>query len=892
MSKSPRRAVQAGMWLTLGHGRSRTGQLHRQERPHFPRVCSARFMFAVAFLFLAVMPDVTVATESGCRSPVQICPRRVTGGFPLIDKGQVARIVVDAQADVAVLAAAQAFSGDLASVAGARPTAVLATPDAGASLVLVGVIGQSSLIDRLAKEGRISVEDLAGRWEAFRQIVVDKPFPGVDRALVIVGSDRRGAIFGTYDLSEKAGVSPWAWWADVPVVRKRDLYLTAGQHEDAPKVKYRGFFINDEEPAFGTWARNKFGGVNAKVYAHVFDLLLRLKGNYLWPAMWGKAFAADDPESQALADARGVVMGTSHHEPMMRAQSEWHRNKDGGVTGGAWDYQTNAAKLRTFWKGGIERMMSKPGGGGYDSLITVGMRGDGDEPMGEGTAVDLLERIVNDQRRIITDVTGKPAARTPQVWALYKEVQDYYDKGMRVPDDVTLLFSDDNWGQIRRLPGRNAARPGGYGVYYHFDYVGGPRSYKWVNTVQIEKVWQQMDLAYRRDVRDLWIVNVGDIKPMELPLDFFLKMAWNPGAMTPDRLTSFTKEWAGRVFGTSNAKAISGILNEYARLSARRKPEFVDAESFPLGGFTRQALFGGEFGAVVGEWDALANHVSAVRSTLAPAQLDAFFQLVEHPVEAVATHYRLYYAVAWNRTLASANDARANLFADRAETAFQQAAKLRDVYHRIADGKWNGIMLQTHFGYTSWSDPKTDVMPEVKRVTNHQSGQITVKFRSYAVSKRNEQVVEAGRFSRSVEKDGLGWRPIANLATAAGAIGTFPQGQPPTSVADDVRVEYTLSLPKQGDAILRLHMIPTLNTDSGEGLRIAVSIDDRPFQMLAMNLKPDGLDWKRAVENNGFALDAYFPNLKSGHHSVKIWRIDGNVLVENLGLFNSESAPP
>src|SRR5690606_22105500 len=246
-------------------------------------------------------------------------------------------------------------------------------------------------------------------------------------------------------------------------------------------------------------------------------------------------------------------------------------------------YLSNEAGLREFWRGGIERMMSKGDGRGYESLVTLGMRGDGDESMEGASAADaraLLERIVADQRDIIAAVTGKPPQETPQVWALYKEVQDYYDQGMQVPDDVTLLFADDNWGQIRRLPAAADGRSGGYGVYYHFDYVGGPRNYKWLNTTQIEKTWQQMDLAYQRHARTLWMVNVGDIKPMEFPLSFFMDHAWQPQALGLDELQRYPAQWATEVFGQRDAEAIGGLLTGYSQLAARRKPELIDANSF------------------------------------------------------------------------------------------------------------------------------------------------------------------------------------------------------------------------------------------------------------------------------------------------------------------------
>ena len=460
-----------------------------------PRVVRNLRVFLGLTMWICAHPVAFPA--QACSAPVEVCPYGVRESLALIQNHRPADILLDASADPAVHHVADSFAADLQRVSGRLPNRIAEPAQAHGDVVIIGVLGQSPVIDDLVAKGKIQVDGIAGQWEAYRQIVIDHPFANVRRALAIVGSDRRGAVYGVYDLSEKMGVSPWYWFADVPVRRQANVFITAGSRRDQPKVKYRGFFINDEDPSFNTWAKQHFGGINARMYEHVFELELRLKGNYLWPAMWApKAFNDDDPQNMVLADAMGIVMGTSHQEPMTRAQDEWHRHTDQGITGGRWDYTTNAGNLRTFWRGGIERMMSKGAGQAYDTLVTVGMRGDGDEPMTEGTATQLLETIVADQRRIISDVTGKPADQTPQMWALYKEVQDYYDHGMKVPDDVTLLFADDNWGQIRRLPAADSARRGGYGVYYHFDYVGAPRNYKWINTNQIEKTWQQMDLAY------------------------------------------------------------------------------------------------------------------------------------------------------------------------------------------------------------------------------------------------------------------------------------------------------------------------------------------------------------------------------------------------------------
>ncbi|MDX5986238.1 MAG: glycosyl hydrolase 115 family protein [Pseudomonadota bacterium] len=828
------------------------------------------------------------------------------GAFPLVTNGYPAAVLVDSQADSAVLHAARSFAADLERVSGNRARLI----DGGAddlrgAVVVIGVLGHSILIDALAAAGKIDITDLQGEWEAFRQIVVDNPFPGVPRALVVVGSDRRGAVFGTYDLSERIGVSPWHWFADVPVRRQPEVHIPAGSQRDQPRVRYRGFFINDEAPCLSGWAEKKFGGVNAAMYAHVFELLLRMKGNYLWPAMWSpRAFAADDPQNMVLADAMGVVIGNSHHEPMLRAHDEWHRNPDQGVTGGPWDYTKNTANLRSFWRGGIERMMSKGDGKGYESVVTVGMRGDGDEAMAEGTAVPLLERIVRDQRSIIANVTGRPASETPQVWALYKEVQDYYDHGMQVPDDVILLFADDNWGQIRRLPGPAAQpRRGGYGVYYHFDYVGAPRNYKWINTNQIEKVWQQMDLAYRRDARSMWIVNVGDIKPMEYPLSFFLAMAWNPEAMTSDALAAYPQAWAEATFGAEHASAIGEMITAYSKYAARRKPELIDQDSFPLGGITPERLDGGEFGAMVAEWEVLEARMLDTRAKLRPEQLDAYYQLLEFPVAAMANLYRLYYGAAWNTLLASRNDARANYFADQVERAFRRDGELTEHYHSINGGKWDGMMAQVHMSYVIWNDPTRQNMPSITRVGGDTPSEQRSPRPTFVDSRPTPDgilAIEALAFSRARHASDLRWTKIPHLGRTEGAVIALPQGRPATVPDDGVRLEYDVTVTKAGSGLLTLYLAPTLDTiGKTGGVRIGVSIDEGAVQTLQAQLEATGgtqdtpgkKRWAKAVCDNAVQLSSELGHLAAGRHTIKIWRVDDNVVLEKLVL-STETLPP
>jgi hypothetical protein len=518
---------------------------------------------------------------------------------------------------------------------------------------------------------------------------------------VIAGSDKRGTIYGIYDLSREIGVSPWYWWADVPVRHAATVVVKAERLiVGEPKVKYRGIFINDEAPAFSGWSREKFGGINHHVYEHVFELILRLKGNYLWPAMWGNAFADDDSLNAKLADEYGVVMGTSHHEPMTRAQQEWHRYGQG-----PWNYEQNDSTLRAFWRAGIARM------GTRENIVTIGMRGDGDLPMTNGSNIALLERIVSDQRKIIADVTHKPASATPQLWALYKEVQDYYDNGMRVPDDVTLLFSDDNWGNIRRLPNANdRSRPGGFGVYYHFDYVGGPRNYKWINTNAIARVWEQMNRAYRSGADRIWIVNVGDLKPMEFPIQFFLDFAWDPDAIPAARLPAYTSAWASQQFGATRGAAIGELITRSLQFAERCKPELLDTATYNLYNYR-------EAERVVAAYDTLESQAEVVGRSLAPEYHDAYYELVLHPILAAANLNRLYLAAATNRRDAREGRAATNDLAARTRELFQRDADLSNYFNTtLANGKWSHMMDQTHIGYTYWQEPPRDVMPRVDEI--------------------------------------------------------------------------------------------------------------------------------------------------------------------------------
>ncbi len=632
------------------------------------------------------------------------------GAIRLSGNGVAAPIIIDSRDYPGVLRAAHDLQTDLERVARIRPV-IIDDQASGADVIIVGTLGRNRLIDKLVGRAKLDVAAIRGRWESYLIQVVAQPSPGVKRALVIVGSDKRGAIYGLYDVSEQIGVSPWYWWADVPVTHRDQLFVRAGRYlQREPAVKYRGIFINDEAPALTGWVREKFGNYNHQFYEKVFELLLRLKANYLWPAMWNNAFNDDDTLNAKLADEYGIVMGTSHHEPMLRAQQEWKRYGKG-----AWDYAANSEVLRRFWTEGIRRNRK------FESIVTLGMRGDGDLPMSAEANVALLEKIVADQRKILADDVNPDLAAVPQLWALYKEVQDYCEKGMRVPDDVTLLWCDDNWGNIRRLPtAEERKRSGGAGVYYHFDYVGGPRSYKWLNTVPVTKIWDQMNLAYRLGATRIWIVNVGDIKPMEFPTEFFLNFAWDPERWTAGNLTDYTRLWADREFGPEHADEIADIIARYTKYNGRRKPELLEPSTYSLVNYR-------EAETAVSDYQHLAQRAEKIYNSLPPERKDAFFQLLLYPVKACAVLNELYFTVGKNRLYAVQGRASTNDLAENALSLFREDEQLSRYYNQtLAGGKWNHLMDQTHIGYTFWNQPVRNALPAIQETQVPTEGEIGV----------------------------------------------------------------------------------------------------------------------------------------------------------------------
>ena len=705
--------------------------------------------------------------------------------FTLVEDGQPVSIVVSRTEDKAILRAADNLVLDFERVTGNKPA--LSDIPQSARVIIIGSL-DSPFVNQMIQCGKFDPSELKGCREKYMIQTIENPLEGVDEALVIVGSDRRGAVYGIYEISEQIGVSPWYDWADAPIARQDNLSIARGSYTAGePAVRYRGIFLNDEAPCLTGWVKHTYGTEygDHRFYERVFELILRLRGNYLWPAMWGWAFYEDDPMNSKVADEMGIIMGTSHHEPMARNHQEWARRRN---QYGVWDYGTNKKVIDKFFREGIERAKDT------EDLITIGMRGDGDAAMGgkEGHddeyvpdypyLIKMMQRIFDNQRRIIKEVTGKPASQRPQVWALYKEVQILYEKGLRVPDDVIILLSDDNWGDVRKLPNAEERKhPGGWGMYYHVDYVGAPRNSKWLNVTPVQNLWEQMQLTYEYGVDQLWVLNVGDLKPMEYPITLFLDMAWNPTRYTAENLKDHTRAFCAQQFGDEQAAEAARILNLYSKYAGRITAEMLDRTTYNLQS--------GEWKQVSDEFIKLEAEAMRQYMTLPENARDAYFQIILFPIQALANVYEMYYAQAMNHYLYKANDPAANWWADKVEACFARDKFLSDQYNNVmAGGKWKNMMIQKHIGYKIWNDSfPEDTLPVIFRIDETEKLPSGFTF----TADKGCVVIEAPHiYSKQNSAEGS-WTLIEDMGRTLGGVALMPYDVP----VDGARLTYRMEIP-------------------------------------------------------------------------------------------------
>ena len=591
------------------------------------------------------------------------------------------------------------------------------------SAVLCATLGKSPLLDKLAEEGLVDFAPFyreggehSLKREVFQIKLLSHAIDGVEELLLICGSDKRGTIYGMFSLSEYIGVSPLCYWGDAEPVQRGSITLGKDIEKISkePSVKYRGFFINDEWPCFGNWVNDHFGGFNADAYDRVFEFLLRMKGNYLWPAMWSASFPLDGPGSanEELADLYGVVMGYSHHEPCLRASEEWKKVcGPESRYGAAWNFYTNEQGLINYWEDALKRS------GKYENMITIGMRGEYDSSMlgPEATVtenVNLLKRIITKQRELIERHVDREGREIPLLLALYKEVEAYFYGDEQTPglkdweglDGVTCMLCEDNFGQMRTLPTEDICdRKGGFGMYYHFDYHGGPISYEWVDSTPLSKTWEQMCQAYEYGIRDVWIVNVGDLKFHEVPLTYFMALAYDYekwGYGNPDSYREYTKSFAQQSFPTAAPdiqEKIGKVFTDYIAINALRRPEALHAGVY-------HPCHYGETDRMLKLAAQVEETSLAVFGALSQEDKNAYYSMIHYPAMASMNLLKMHLYAGKNHHYASQGRPIANDYGRLTEECIRRDKDFVKEWAAFLNGKWDGMQLAQHIGFTKWNE--------------------------------------------------------------------------------------------------------------------------------------------------------------------------------------------
>ncbi|HWA87080.1 MAG TPA: glycosyl hydrolase 115 family protein [Opitutus sp.] len=795
-------------------------------------------------------------------------------GLVLADGANIAPILIDDHDDAVVSLAANLLADDVERVTSHRPI-VTDTTTGASQLVIAGTLGHSALIDRLIAAGKLDgLDKIRGRWEATLTQVVANPWPGLAKAFVIVGGDRRGTAYGLMQLSEKIGVSPWYWWADVPVAHRATLIVRAPAPEaDAPAVKYRGIFINDEDWGMFQWASRTFdpafGNIGPKTYRCVFELLLRLRLNYLWPAMHAcsKEFALT-PENVALADRFGIVAGSSHCEPMLCNNIHWDEAKQG-----KWNYSLNRDAIHAYWEDSAKTR------GADEAVWTLGIRGIHDRSMESPPdsvpdRIKLVEQVIHDQRALLKENVTDRWGAVAQCFVPYKEVLPLYDAGLKVPDDVTIVWVDDNFGYIRRLGApaeRN--RSGGAGVYWHLSYYGGPHSYTWINTTPPALMWEELHKAWENDARRLWVINVGDLKPAEIGLGYFARLAWNPEKPGPDSQPEFLRDFAAEQFGPDLAQPAAGLLGEFYRLGTIRKPELMNrgwACALPAG---RAAELRSAYAALLAREKKL--------SAAVPAQArDAYFETVGFPARVLGASGLIFMA---DREIQLGRDVAANEKEIARLRAFLEHEVAR-FNNDTAGGKWKYMMpgLVTAPDLTQWNSQVR--WPWGEKPDGPAVHVNTGPGRSWR---------DAASADRQSNVSAAHWIPVAGLGSSGHALALLPAGLASSWRETDTAaptLAYDFDTDKDAhNGDLLIDFLPTFRIHPGMKLRVAVGFDDGASTVVEVPGSSGREDENGTIRSDG-VMDNFvrahvpLPALAAGKHVLQLRAIDPGVVIDRISI--------
>lgn len=813
----------------------------------------------IIFLFLVTVCRAQTNTLSVSEKPSY---------FSLFTPSTVASICTDEQDAKVVTIAANAFANDLQLLSGNQMQVLHKVPANGFSIV-AGTIGQSKLIDDFIKSNKLNVTSIKHKWERF---IIQT----AGNKLLIIGSDRRGTAFGIFHLSRLMGVSPFVWWADVTPQKKNQLFVSGTYISNAPSVQYRGIFINDEDWGLQPWAAKNMDtdikDIGPKTYAKVFELLLRLKANYIWPAMHPctKAFYyyKDNPK---VADDYAIVVGGSHCEPMLRNNVfEWAENYEHeyGKKPGEWRYDLNKSQIFNYWDDRVKEAVN------YESVYTVGMRGvhDGSMPgpKDPNEKLKLLQTVINDQRSILTTRLNKPASEVPQIFVPYKEVLSLYRRGLQLDDDVTIIWPDDNHGYIRQLPNATEReRNGGHGVYYHLSYWGAPQDYLWLSTISPSLIAYEMGKAYRYGAQKLWVFNVGDIKPAEMEMQFALDMAWDIKRWNALTVNKYIGAWAAEIFGVENRNEIYAIKYLYYQLAAEGKPEHLNSLQFSTG----------QMNGRLSRYRELAARTERVAEKI-PAHLqDAFYQLIEYPVLASKLmNEKFFYA----RMSIAQSD---TVLATKAKLAFDSIQLLTDKYNlQISNGKWNGMM--------SWHprDQAVFKMPETYlTVDGRKRDSLKHVYNNVAYPKIT---MGTSFFKKKNESKSFGFTVIHGLgikgsgltiANLKNDLSDIPSYQLPY-IEDDLS-RFSL---QQGKYEVMVKCLPVFDITQSKYLQYGISVGEDDIQTVNVHAEADSKAWRENVLK-GYSAGTTTHTIKTGQEKIRIYFKNKDLVITSIEIYKANN---
>jgi hypothetical protein len=836
--------------------------------------------FLVTLAFCSIIFPVSIKAEEN----VHISIQPVKGGFSLTNCS-----IIDDESDFFVVKkTASLFAVDIESATGIKPIVSNHISNLKGRIILLGTLGHNKLIDQLVNNGKLNISDIKGGWEQFKIQRINNPFKGVQQALIIVGSDRRGTAYGALSISEAIGVSPWSWWADVPIKKHARVYVTSNVTSKTPSVRYRGIFINDEDWGLKPWSTSnyekKLGDIGPKTYARVCELILRLKGNMLAPAMHSCTGAFySHPESKVVADQYGIIITTSHCEPLLfnnAAKSEWDSKRDG-----EWDYKTNRKTILKKMDNRVKE--ASP----YENIYTIAMRGVHDEGMRGGLSneekVKVLTQVMFDQRNILQKYLDKPANEIPQIFVPYKEVLDVYELGLKVPEDATLVWPDDNYGYIKRLSNpEEQKRSGRAGVYYHLSYLGVPHDYLWLNTTPPVLMYEELHKAYVTGADRYWLLNVGDIKPAELGIQTFFSMAWDINKYNMSNINKMQSNYLSSIFGMKYEKDFQDLLDTYYRLAWSRKPEFMGWEyewdsdenvklkdtdfSFENYNDAQQRLT---------DYCRISNKANQIMKILPESYRPAFYEMIAYSIMGSYQMNRKFLMAQLNHELAKKNNISTNWAASEAQAAYDSLNNLSAHYNNMLNGKWKGMMALPS-GFCA----KYQEMPNVVRMESsglHPYNLVPEKAKNKLIDctvinlkKYVNKFTTQDRTINVVEGLGYDWNAIQ--------LGKSEETPVDPKKPNAPRIDYTFSGVDADKVTVYVYALPFFPLYDGKGTCYGISVDGAPVQVTQTTAKEWTPLWKNQVIKNGAVFKATFSIIKTPKHIFSLVYGDPGVIIERV----------